>query len=76
MLTPPQRITASLLTDSLRDSANAVRAKEQELADLRAERDSLIRDALTIVPMLKLVRVTGLSRERLYKIKTSAPMED
>lgn len=74
--TPAQRVSASLAIDSLSEVCADVRNLEQQLTDLRGERDSLIRETLQWVPMLRLVPVTGLSRERLYKISTSAPKDE
>lgn len=67
-LTPPQRVTAALLQDEITNSANAVRQAEVDLSQRRAERDSVIREASSVISMLKLARMTGLSRDRIYKI--------
>lgn len=67
-LTAPQRVSAALLRDELTNSAAAVRTAEQRLSEARTERDSIIREASSLVPMLTLARLTGLSRDRIYKI--------
>ncbi len=67
-LNAPQKVTAALLADELIASAAAVQQADEQAAQARRDRDTLIRDAATIVPMLRLARLTGLSRERIYRI--------
>jgi hypothetical protein len=67
---PAQRVSASLLIESLQEQCEEVRDLEKQLQAARDLRDDAIRDALTIVPMVRLVKVTHLSRERLYAINS------
>lgn len=66
--TPPQRVTAALLSDEVINSANAVRQAEVDLSQRRTERDDIIREASSVISMLKLARMTGLRRETIYRI--------
>lgn len=67
--TTPKRISVSLALDSLREAVAETDEAQTRLSIARGLRDDLIRDALDGgVTMVKLARVTGLSRERLYKI--------
>ncbi len=67
-LTPPQKVSAALLADEISNSASRVREAEQALTEARAVRDKLIRESSSLISMLKLARLTGLTRERIYRI--------
>jgi hypothetical protein len=69
---PEHRISLSLAVDALLEASEEVRDLQSRLDDLRASRDRLIKDAYDNgMPMLKLARITGLSRERIYAITRS-----
>lgn len=75
-LTAPQRVSAALLRDELINSAAAVRDAETRLSEARAERDAIIHEASSLVPMQTLARLTGLSRDRVYNIVNSGIATD
>ena len=65
----PNRISVSLALESLSEAVSEVEEASTALRESRAVRDALIRDAYdSKVPVLHLVRVTGLSREAIYRI--------
>lgn len=65
----PDRISVSLAIDALSESVAAVDDAVLHLANKRAIRDDLIRDArLNGIGFPRLVQVTGLSRDRLATI--------
>lgn len=70
------KISTRLLEDSLRDAVRAVDEQREHLNRTLRERDDMIRDLLQVIPMTKVARITGLSRESLYRIKTYPPRED
>ena len=69
-------ISVSLALVALQDQCEAVDQARQVLAREMAIRDNLIRDAAnSSVPAKRLIKTTGLSRDRLYTISTQ-PMID
>lgn len=69
---PPDRISVSLALQALQEASDEVYAAQLALDRARAVRDDLIRSARDSgIPLLRLARITKLSRERLYKITHS-----
>lgn len=64
-------ISVSLALDALSEASSEVRALETRLADSKAARNRLIRDAAGKVKASVLQDITGLSREQIYRIQTS-----
>ena len=65
----PNKVSVSLALQSLTDAVSDVDEASLALRESRGVRDDLIRDAYdNKVPVLHLVRVTGLSREAIYRI--------
>lgn len=64
------KISAAMVVASLKETVAEVDRHRDALAAARAERDELIREALEVIPMLRMVKITGLSRQQLYTIKT------
>lgn len=64
-------ISVSLALDALSEASSEVRALETRLADSKASRNRLIRDAAGKVKASVLQDITGLSREQIYRIQTS-----
>lgn len=69
-------VSINLLIDNLREQSEEVRAAEIALDAARALRDSTIQDIASWVPVLRLVKVTGLSRESIYRIVTKAGQDE
>lgn len=70
--TPPDRISVSLAIQALQEASEEVYEAQLALGNARASRDRLLRDAFDSgVPVLRLARITKLSRERIYKITHS-----
>lgn len=65
------RLSVGLALDSVKDSQATVRRLTDELEYARKERNRIIREALSFVTIAQLMRVTGLSRDMLYRIKNS-----
>lgn len=65
------RLSVALALDQVRESSSKVRAVSAELDFARKERNRYIKDSLKYVPISQLMRVTGLSRDMLYRIKHS-----
>lgn len=65
-------ISVSLALDSLSEATAEVRALETKLAESKALRNRLIKDASGKVKAQVLQDITGLSREQIYRIQTSA----
>jgi hypothetical protein len=62
-------ISVTMALESLKEQVGALNAAEQAVERERAIRDNLIRDALQAKVSYKaLVRITRLSRDRLYTI--------
>lgn len=72
----PLKISAQLVVASLKEAVAETTEAQQHADAVRAERDALIYDAFDIIPMLRLVKITGLSRQRLYTIKTRRGQTD
>jgi hypothetical protein len=66
--TPSVKISVSLALESLVEASNEVQRLEVLLAEARASRDRLLIDAYGLVPITRLARLAGLSRERVSKI--------
>jgi hypothetical protein len=63
------RLSVTLAMDALRDACESLDLARVEVDRLTEERDRLIRDARgNGLGVARLVQVTGLSRERLYRI--------
>lgn len=73
-VSPAQRTAAALLISALQEAVEETDKAAQALEAKRAERDQLIRESLEFIPKLRMVKITGLSRERLYQIEQS-PVE-
>jgi hypothetical protein len=63
------QLSVGLALDQVRESSNKVRHLNAELDFARRERDRFIQDALQYVPMTQMMKITGLSRDMLYRIK-------
>lgn len=75
-MTAPDRISVSLALSALEEQVLSVEEAVQHLYEQRAARDNLIRDARENgIGYPRLVRITGLSRERLVKI-INQPMKE
>jgi hypothetical protein len=69
-------ISVSIALAALQDQCTAVDEAQAVLARERAIRDNLIRDAIdSHVPAKRLIKSTGLSRDRIYTIGQQ-PMVD
>lgn len=70
----PHKIHVSLALEALQEASEEVRKAQDTLDANRAVRDDLIRDAYDSgVAIIRLVRITGLSRERIYRITHGDP---
>jgi len=70
------RLSATMAVESLREQVSSVRELEEALARERNSRDELIRDARACaLPYDMLMRLTGLSRQRLHRIIVSGVLE-
>jgi hypothetical protein len=66
------RLSVSMALDALSEQVTALSEAEQTVATERAIRDDLIRDAREAgIGYSRLVKITGLSRDRLYTIVNS-----
>ena len=66
------QISVTMALDSLREQVDAVDEAKETYERLMAERDDLIRAAVDAnVSRKQLIRITRLSRERLYAIANS-----
>lgn len=66
--TPTRKLSVSLALEGLQETAEEIERLETRLAELRAVRDEILIDAYGHVPVTKLARIVGLSRERVSKI--------
>lgn len=65
-------LSVSMALESLSDQMQVVKDAEHTLLKERALRDDLIRDAReNDIPYRTLMRITGMSRDRLYTIVTT-----
>ena len=69
--TPPVKISVSLALEALQEASNEVQRLEVRLAEARAARDRLLIDAYGLVPITRLARLAGLSRERVSRIASA-----
>lgn len=65
------KLSVSMALEGLKEAAEEVERLETALADARALRDDLLRDAYGYVPVVKLARLAKLSRERASRIAGS-----
>ena len=73
----PSRISVSLALDSLIEATDECNRAQDIYQQKKAVRDDLIRDAIDSgVTMTRVSRITGLSREWLYKITRNPYSED
>jgi hypothetical protein len=70
-----QKLSVGLALDQVRESSDKVRKLNDQLEFARRERNKFIKDALRFVPISQLMKITGMSRDMLYRIKNS-PGED
>lgn len=70
-LNPAQRTAASILVDALKESVAETDEAKALWDERRATRDKLIREALSLIPKVRMAQITGLSRDRLYQIEHS-----
>lgn len=68
---PAPRLSVALALEQVKESSNATRKLAADLDYVRKERNRYIKDALDFVSVTQLMRVTGLSRDMLYRIKNS-----
>lgn len=68
-VSPQQRTAAALLISALQEAVQETDSAKALWDAKRAERDELIRESLEFIPKLRMVKITGLSRERLYRIE-------
>lgn len=65
------RLSVGMAIEQVKESSDRVRKLNAELDFARRERNRYIKDALKFVPISQLMRVTGMSRDMLYRIKNS-----
>lgn len=70
-LNPQQRTAAALLIAALQEAVQETDEAKALWDEKRTQRDILIRESLEFIPKLRMVKITGLSRERLYRIENS-----
>lgn len=71
---PPVRISVTMALDSLREQVTSAAEAKAHYEQQQAIRDDLIRDCRAAkVPFGTLMRITGLSKDRLIKIAHSGP---
>lgn len=68
---PRPRLSVALALEQVKESSNVTRKLAADLDYARKERNRYIKDALDFVSVTQLMRVTGLSRDMLYRIKNS-----
>lgn len=69
-----QPISVTLALEALEEQVEVVATSRESLSRQMGIRDELIRDAIGAgLPYRRLVRITGLSRDRLYTIVNSPP---
>lgn len=67
--TEPARISVTMALDSLREQSTATIEAREHYEQQLALRDDLIRDCRAArVPVATIMRITGLSRDRIIKI--------
>lgn len=69
------RISVALAMDQVREACAEVNRLAMELQYQRSERNRHIQDALEFVPISQMMKVSGMSRESLYRIK-NMPKDD
>lgn len=75
--TKSSTIAVQLMLDTLREVCEDVATHEQALAKAREVRNEYIRAVLAAgIPQLGVSRITGLSREHLYTIKSTGEAPD
>ena len=71
-----ERISVSLALAALEDQCAVVQECDTRLTEALHVRNTLIRDALLSgVPYPRVARITGLSRNRLWKIRNNTPFD-
>lgn len=67
--TPQPKLSVSLALEGLKEASEAVRQAESTLAEARALRDAYIADMMDVIPITKISRISGLSRQSIYKLR-------
>lgn len=65
------RLSVAMALEQVREKSDMVRKLNAELDFERKDRNRHIKDALRYVPISRLMQVTGMSRDMLYRIKNS-----
>ncbi len=65
------RLSVGLAIEQVKESSDKVRKLNAQTDFARRERNRYIKDALKFVPISQLMKVTGMSRDMLYRIKNS-----
>lgn len=72
---PFKRISTSLAVEALVEAVEEFNEYEAKRAKALADRNQAIRDAAEFIPRLRLAKITGLSREQVYRIATTGVRE-
>lgn len=65
----PAQMSTRMALDGLKELAESIKAQEQALEESKALRDEMLIDLADLgIPMSKLARLVGLTRERVGKI--------
>lgn len=65
------RLSVAMALEQVREKTDKVRKLNAELEFERKDRNRHIKDSLKFVPISRMMQVTGLSRDMLYRIKNS-----
>lgn len=71
-----KELRMNLSADRLKELAQEIKRREVELEELRQTRNDILVSCYGLVPVTKLAKLVGMTRERVSRIASAATIHD